>query len=90
VRVALPEPVAHGSAAGLPGPEVIHLGTISDFASASAAAAKGGPIALVVEAGRVTAHDIARAASLITQAGGHIGGTIVLCKRPRDARAVWE
>ncbi len=70
-------------------PEVVQAASLVDFASASAAAATQAPIALVVEAGRTTSDELARAAALITQAGGRIGGTIVVCASPKRAAEVW-
>jgi hypothetical protein len=75
----------------LPGntPEVQQAASLIDFASASAAAATEVPIALVVEAGRTTTNELVRAAALVTQAGGRIGGTIVVCETSKRAAEVW-
>jgi uncharacterized protein involved in exopolysaccharide biosynthesis len=69
--------------------EVVQSANVVDFASASAAAAAQVPVALVLEAGRTTADDLARATELLQQAGGRIGGTIVVCSDSRRAADVW-
>jgi uncharacterized protein involved in exopolysaccharide biosynthesis len=85
LRAGFPIPVAAGS----DGPEVLQSGTLRDFASASAASGTDVPIALVIEAGQTTEPEVARAVALVKQAGGRIGGTIVLCAGSRSARDVW-
>ena len=69
-------------------PEVSLAANIRDFASASAAAGDV-PVALIVDTERVTRAEIAQAARLIVQAGGSIGGTILICGSDRAAQAVW-
>jgi uncharacterized protein involved in exopolysaccharide biosynthesis len=71
------------------GAEILQVSSLVDFASASAAARLQIPIALVVEAGRTTSDDLARATGWVRQAGGRIGGTIVLCDSERRAGEVW-
>ena len=92
LRNALPGPMlqaAHSGHANGSSPEVVQAASLVDFASASAAASTQVPIALVVEAGRTTVNELVRATALVTQAGGRIGGTIVVCENPKRAAEVW-
>jgi hypothetical protein len=61
---------------------------IADFASA--AAADGGSVALVVHYGRTRRDALARACRLLEAAGATVAGAIVVCERERDATAVWS
>ena len=85
LRASYPVPAGVGAE----GPDILQANTLSDFASASAASGVDVPIALVIEAGHTTEPEIARAVALVRQAGGRIGGTIVLCASSRTARDVW-
>jgi uncharacterized protein involved in exopolysaccharide biosynthesis len=86
VRTALPAPVT----AGIDVPEIQQASSITDFASASAAAGGAVPVTLVIEAERTTRTELQRAATLIRQAGGTVGGTIVVCTDRRAAAEIWE
>jgi uncharacterized protein involved in exopolysaccharide biosynthesis len=87
--VDAPNARSHALTVGSPA-EVLQSSNLVDFASASAAAATEIPIALVLEAGRTTADDLERATELLRQAGGRIGGTIVVCDDSRSAEEVWQ
>jgi uncharacterized protein involved in exopolysaccharide biosynthesis len=89
LRAALPAPVARGKT-GSESAEVVRAANLVNFATASAAAALNVPVALVVKAGRTTTDDLSRATEWVRQAGGHIGGTIVLCDDPKRAARIWE
>ncbi|MGH7467531.1 MAG: GumC family protein [Longimicrobiales bacterium] len=86
----IPTSRSHALAVSNSSAEVLQSNNLVDFASASAAAASEVPIALVLEAGRTTADDLERATELVRQAGGRIGGTIVVCDNARRAEEVWE
>jgi hypothetical protein len=87
LRAALPQPVAAGGL-GYAGAEVVEAASIVDFASASAVSASQVPITMVVEAGSTTTDELSRATALVQQAGGRIGGTIVV-GTARAAGDVW-
>ena len=44
----------------------------------------------VVEAGRTTRAELQRAAALIRQAGGSVGGVVIVVRGERAAEEVWE
>jgi hypothetical protein len=69
-------------------PRILTVAPVGDYASASAAAA--GSVAVVVEAGRTRRHDLQRAIHLLHEAGAHVAGVIVVCKRSGDARTIRE
>ncbi|HSL71306.1 MAG TPA: hypothetical protein VK864_13750, partial [Longimicrobiales bacterium] len=85
LRNALPPAALPGNGDGA---EVTLAGNVIDFASAAAAAESEVPLALVIEGGRTTRDELARAVALIRQAGGTIGGTVVL-SNARSATEVW-
>jgi uncharacterized protein involved in exopolysaccharide biosynthesis len=88
VRLALPAPVAAGTIVEVP--EIQQASNITDFASASAAAGAAVPVTLVIEAEHTTRNELQRAAALVRQAGGTIGGTVVVCTGKRSAAEIWE
>ena len=86
VTGALPSPVVATATV----PEIQQAANITDFASASAAAGSDVPVTLVIEAGRTTRTELQRAAELIRQAGGSIGGIVIVVGGERSALTVWE
>jgi uncharacterized protein involved in exopolysaccharide biosynthesis len=85
LRSGLPAPTAPGTH----GAEVLEAAAIADFASASAAAATGVPVTLMLEAGRTTRDELQRVAGLLARSGATIGGSIVVCS-PVRAGEVWQ
>jgi uncharacterized protein involved in exopolysaccharide biosynthesis len=88
VQAAFPQSVVPSGP--LEEPEVQQARNITDFASASAAAGGAVPVTLVVEAGRTTRGELQRAAALIRQAGGSVGGVVIVVRGERAAEEVWE
>lgn len=89
--------IAHALANGeelRPATEMRHVGglealpAIEDFASA--AAADGGAVALVVHYGITRRDAVARACRLLDAAGATVAGAIVVCEREKDTTAVWS
>jgi hypothetical protein len=68
-------------------PRVIALPPVEDFAAA--AAAEGGPVALVVHCGRTRRDALARSVRLLHAAGATVVGSIVVCDRERQASNLW-
>jgi uncharacterized protein involved in exopolysaccharide biosynthesis len=66
---------------------VVALPPVDDFAAA--AAAEGGPVALVVHLGRTRRDELARSVRLLHAAGATIVGAIVVCDRERQASTLW-
>jgi uncharacterized protein involved in exopolysaccharide biosynthesis len=64
------------------------LPAIENFATA--AAADGGAVALVVHYGRTRRDALARACRLLEAAGATVAGAIVVCEHERDTTAVWS
>jgi hypothetical protein len=64
------------------GTELIALPAVDDFATALAA--DGGPVVLVVRYGRTRRDALARAIRLLREAGSRVAGTIVVCERERQ------
>ena len=85
LRLALPAPVAAGASGGA---EVVEAANIVDFASASSVALGQIPVTMVIEAGKTTRDELIRATTLVRQAGGSIGGTVVV-GTARAADDVW-
>lgn len=70
-----------------PGTQLIALPAIEDFASASAA--EGGPVALVVRYARTRRDTLARSVRLLRSTGSTVVGTIVVCERERHRSLLW-
>jgi hypothetical protein len=67
--------------------QVVALPPVEDFAAA--AAADGGPVALVVHLGRTRRDELARCVRLLHAAGATVVGAIVVCDRERQASNLW-
>ena len=62
---------------------------IQSFATASEAVDGNVPIVLVLRCGQSRKGDLARAVELVTEAGGKIGGGVLVCRSAEEARAAW-
>lgn len=75
---------------GVARPDVNVLGPIDSFANAVVAAAERAPVVLVARAGSTRRAALARAATLLAEAGAAVAGVILVCDRARDAADVWS
>ena len=62
---------------------------IQTFATASEAVDGNVPVVLVLQCGQTRKGDLARAVKLVTEAGGKIGGAVLVCGNTEEARAAW-
>ena len=62
---------------------------IQTFATASEAVDGNVPVVLVLRCGQTRKGDLARAVELVTEAGGKIGGAVLVCGTTKEARAAW-
>ena len=62
---------------------------IQSFATASEAVGGNVPIVLVLRCGQSRKGDLARAVELVTEAGGKIGGGVLVCRSAEEARTAW-
>ena len=62
---------------------------IQTFATASEAVDGNVPVVLVLRCGQTGKAELARAVELVTEAGGKIGGAVLVCGNIEEARAVW-
>ncbi len=62
---------------------------IQSFATASEAVDGNVPVVLVLRCGQTRKGDLARSVALVTEAGGKIGGVVLVCRSAEEARAAW-
>ena len=62
---------------------------IQTFATASEAVNGEVPVVLVLRCGQTRKGDLARAVELVTEAGGKVGGGVLVCRSAEEARAAW-
>ena len=62
---------------------------IQTFATASEAVNGEVPVVLVLRCGQTRKGDLARAVELVTEAGGKVGGGVLVCRSAEEARVVW-
>ena len=62
---------------------------IQSFATASEAVDGNVPVVLVLRCGQTRKAELARAVELVTEAGGKIGGAVLVCGNIEEARAAW-
>ena len=67
----------------------MHDASLHDFGAAVGAAARGGVVVLVIQAGHSTRSHTARAARLVEEAGGRVAGTIVVADSSPRLEALW-
>ncbi len=79
-----------GPVPGIAGPRLRMGESIHGLRDAAALAAEGGPVVLVVEAGRTRRDELRRTAGWIEEAGGTVAGAILVLRTARDARIAWE
>ncbi len=66
---------------------LVALPPVGDFAAA--AAADGGPVALIVRTGRTRRDVLQRSVRLLRTAGSVVVGSIVVCERERQKSDLW-
>ena len=62
---------------------------IESFATASEAVYGDVPVVLILRLGQTRRGDVARAVELVTEAGGRVGGAVLVCRSADESRAVW-
>ena len=75
--------------AGWSAPTLDAAPSIQTFATASEAVDGDVPVVLVLRCGQTRKGDLARAVDLVTEAGGKIGGAVLVCGSAKEARAAW-
>ncbi len=63
---------------------------IQTFATASEAVHGNVPVVLLLRCGKTRKSDLARAVELLTEAGGKIGGGVLICRDAEEATAAWR